>query len=105
MTSSYQSVNPNTGKLLKSFEHLSAAQLEKSLAAADNCFQTWKHKSYAERAVIVNKVLPGRVHAIPIGHVAAAHPQQIGSLSAPTHRPAGQRRARSADQAARFATH
>jgi len=34
MTSIYQSVNPNTGKLLKSFEHLSHAQLEQSLAAA-----------------------------------------------------------------------
>jgi len=51
----YQSINPNTGKLLKSFEHLTEAQLEKALAAADNCFQTWRHKSYAERALIVNK--------------------------------------------------
>ncbi len=55
MKSSYQSINPNTGKLLKSFEHLSNAQLEKALAVSDSCFQTWKHKSYAERAVILNK--------------------------------------------------
>ena len=55
MTSSYQSVNPNTGKLLKSFKQLSPAQLEKSLAAADSCFRTWKHTSYAERALILNK--------------------------------------------------
>jgi succinate-semialdehyde dehydrogenase/glutarate-semialdehyde dehydrogenase len=51
----YQSINPNTGKVLKTFEHLTEAQLEKSLASADNCFQTWRHKSYSERAVIVNK--------------------------------------------------
>ena len=51
----YQSINPNTGKLLKSFEQLTEAQLEKSLAAADHCFQSWRHKSYAERAVIVHK--------------------------------------------------
>ena len=51
----YQSVNPSTGKLLKSYEHLSAAQLEKSLSAAQGCFDTWKHKPYAERAVIINK--------------------------------------------------
>ncbi len=51
----YQSINPNTGKLLKSFEHLSSGQLEKSLAAADSCFQTWRHESYAERAAILNK--------------------------------------------------
>lgn len=51
----YQSVNPNTGKVLKSFEHLSNAQLDKSLAAAAHCFQSWKKKTYAERAAIVNK--------------------------------------------------
>ncbi len=51
----YQSVNPNDGKVLKSFEHMSNAQLEKSLAAAESCFQTWKHKSYAERAIVLNR--------------------------------------------------
>ena len=51
----YQSVNPNDGQLLKSFEHMSNAQLEQSLAQAQSCFETWKHKTYAERASIVNK--------------------------------------------------
>lgn len=51
----YQSVNPNTGEVLKSFEHLSNAQLEASLAAAERGFQGWKKMSYAERAVIVDK--------------------------------------------------
>ena len=51
----YQSVNPNTGKVLQSFEQLNDAQLEASLATAESCFQTWKHKSYTERAVIINK--------------------------------------------------
>ena len=51
----YQSINPNTGKLLKSFEHLTAAQLEKSLATAETTFQKWKHTSYSQRAVIINK--------------------------------------------------
>jgi len=51
----YQSVNPHTGKLLKRFEHFSDAQLEKSLAAADQAQRSWKLKSYAQRAVIVNK--------------------------------------------------
>ncbi|MEB0060231.1 NAD-dependent succinate-semialdehyde dehydrogenase [Variovorax sp. LG9.2] len=51
----YQSVNPNTGKLLKSYEHLTSVQLEKSLSAAQGCFETWKHTSYAERAAIINK--------------------------------------------------
>jgi succinate-semialdehyde dehydrogenase/glutarate-semialdehyde dehydrogenase len=51
----YQSINPNDGKLLKSFEHMSAAQLDHALAAAEACFQTWKHKRYAERAVVLHK--------------------------------------------------
>ena len=52
----YQSVNPNDGKLLKSFEHLSSAQLEQSLATAESCFQSWKHTSYAERAAILRRL-------------------------------------------------
>jgi len=51
----YQSINPNNGNVLKNFEHMSPSQLEKALAAADAGFQTWKHKSYAERALVVNK--------------------------------------------------
>jgi acyl-CoA reductase-like NAD-dependent aldehyde dehydrogenase len=51
----YQSINPNDGKLLKSFEYMAPAQLEKALAGAQHCYQTWKHRSYAERAVVLNK--------------------------------------------------
>jgi succinate-semialdehyde dehydrogenase/glutarate-semialdehyde dehydrogenase len=51
----YQSINPNDGKQLKSFEHMSNAQLDTALAAAEGCFQTWKHKTYAERAAILTK--------------------------------------------------
>lgn len=51
----YQSINPNNGKFLKSFDNFSNVQLETSIATADTCFQTWKHTSYAERAVILNK--------------------------------------------------
>jgi succinate-semialdehyde dehydrogenase / glutarate-semialdehyde dehydrogenase len=55
ITMTYQSINPNTGKLLKSFEHLSNTQLENALAAADACFKNWKHQSFAQRAVILNR--------------------------------------------------
>jgi succinate-semialdehyde dehydrogenase / glutarate-semialdehyde dehydrogenase len=51
----YQSVNPNTGAVLQSFEHMKNAELEKSLAAAEACFQVWKHKSYDERAAVLHK--------------------------------------------------
>jgi len=60
----YQSVNPNDGKLLKSFEHMSPVELETSLATAETCFQTWKHTSYAERAVVITKAA-----ALLRGHV------------------------------------
>jgi succinate-semialdehyde dehydrogenase/glutarate-semialdehyde dehydrogenase len=51
----YQSVNPNDGKVLRTFEEFTPAQLEQSLETAESCFQTWKHTSYAERAKIVAK--------------------------------------------------
>jgi succinate-semialdehyde dehydrogenase / glutarate-semialdehyde dehydrogenase len=51
----YQSLNPATGKLLKKFEELTDKELETKIAAAATCFKTWRHKSYAERAVIVAK--------------------------------------------------
>ena len=51
----YQSVNPHTGEVLKSVEHLSKAQLETSLATAEAAFQRWKHKSFSERAVILHR--------------------------------------------------
>jgi succinate-semialdehyde dehydrogenase/glutarate-semialdehyde dehydrogenase len=51
----YQSVNPATGKTLKTFEQLTDQQIEQKLAKAASCFETWKNKSYAERAKIVSK--------------------------------------------------
>lgn len=50
-----QSINPYDGNTLASFEHLTSAQLDNALAAAERCFQTLKPKPYAERAVILNK--------------------------------------------------
>jgi len=51
----YQSVNPATGKVLKTFDEHTDKQVEQKLAAAAACFETWKKKSYAERAKIVSK--------------------------------------------------
>jgi succinate-semialdehyde dehydrogenase/glutarate-semialdehyde dehydrogenase len=52
---SYQSVNPHTGSLLQSFEHLGSAQLEHKLAGAQAAFQGWKDRSLGERATVLNK--------------------------------------------------
>ena len=51
----YQSLNPATGKLLKKFDELTDKELETKIAAAATCFETWRKKTYAERAVIVAK--------------------------------------------------
>ena len=52
----YQSVNPATGKLLKTFEEISDQQIEQKISKAAACFEIWKRKSYAERAQVVSKV-------------------------------------------------
>ena len=51
----YQSVNPYDGKTLKTFNELTDKEFEAKIAAAQACFETWRHKPYAERAAIVAK--------------------------------------------------
>ncbi len=51
----YQSFNPATGKLLKTFEELTDAQLEAKLTKAEACFAKWKRTSYADRALVIAK--------------------------------------------------
>ena len=50
----YQSNNPYTGKVEKTFDDISAAQLEEKLQCAQACFQSdWRERSFAARAVIL----------------------------------------------------
>jgi succinate-semialdehyde dehydrogenase/glutarate-semialdehyde dehydrogenase len=51
----YESVNPFDGKSVKKFETLTDEQLEAKIKTATACYQTWKKKSYADRAHIVAK--------------------------------------------------
>ena len=51
----YQSLNPFDGTLVESFADFGDAALETKIAAADACFQTWRHTSYADRATIIAK--------------------------------------------------
>ncbi len=51
----YQSVNPYDGKTLKTFKELTDKQLDKALETAATCFETWRRKTYAERAAVVAK--------------------------------------------------
>jgi len=51
----YQSVNPYDGKTVKTFDEMTNPQLETAIATAATTYETWRHKTYAERAVIVAK--------------------------------------------------
>ena len=51
----YQSVNPYDGKVLETFEEMTDEQLETALATAAACFETWRRKTFAERADVVAK--------------------------------------------------
>ncbi len=52
---SYQSINPATGKVLKTFKELTGPQLEKSLRTAAACYAEWRHTSFARRAAVAAK--------------------------------------------------
>jgi len=52
---SYQSVNPYDGKTLKTFEEFTDQQLETAIQTAAACFETWRHTTFAKRAVVVAK--------------------------------------------------
>jgi succinate-semialdehyde dehydrogenase/glutarate-semialdehyde dehydrogenase len=51
----YESVNPYDGKTVKTFPELTDEQLEKKIATATACYETWKKTPYANRALIVAK--------------------------------------------------
>jgi succinate-semialdehyde dehydrogenase/glutarate-semialdehyde dehydrogenase len=51
----YQSVNPYDGTTVKTFNELTDPQLEKAIATATLAYGTWRHKTYAERSIIVAK--------------------------------------------------
>lgn len=51
----YQSINPFNGTLARTFEEITDAEFDQKLATAAACYETWRHKTYAERAVIVSK--------------------------------------------------
>ena len=51
----YQSLSPFDGKLIKGFDDINASEYEAKLAAAQTCYESWRHTSYADRAVIIAK--------------------------------------------------
>jgi succinate-semialdehyde dehydrogenase/glutarate-semialdehyde dehydrogenase len=51
----YQSINPFSGEPVETYNEMSDQELEAAIATAAACFETWRKKSYAERAVIIAK--------------------------------------------------
>ena len=51
----YQSINPATGKVLKTFKELTEPQLEKALKTAAACFESWRLTSFTRRAAVAAK--------------------------------------------------
>ena len=50
----YQSTNPYTGKVEKTFDDINPAQLEEKIQRADHCFKAdWRGRSFAARRVIL----------------------------------------------------
>lgn len=51
----YQSLNPATGKVLKTFKELTAPQLQKALKTGAACFESWRLTSFTRRAAVASK--------------------------------------------------
>lgn len=51
----YQSTNPFNGVAVESFDDMTDKALDRAIATAAACFETWRTTSYAERAVIIAK--------------------------------------------------
>ena len=52
----YQSTNPYDGKVSKSFDDITDAQLEEKLKTASHCYEaTWRTTSFAERKAVLSK--------------------------------------------------
>ncbi|MBS7541383.1 NAD-dependent succinate-semialdehyde dehydrogenase, partial [Ancylobacter lacus] len=51
----YQSTNPFNGIAVDSFNQMTDKQLDAAITTAATCFESWRTKSYAERAAIIGK--------------------------------------------------
>jgi succinate-semialdehyde dehydrogenase/glutarate-semialdehyde dehydrogenase len=53
---SIQTTNPNTNKIVKSFDEMSDVQVEAAIAKSNSFFHEWKKTSYADRSKVLHKV-------------------------------------------------
>jgi succinate-semialdehyde dehydrogenase/glutarate-semialdehyde dehydrogenase len=53
---SIQTTNPNTNKIVKSFDEMSDVQVEAAISKSNSFFHEWKKTSYADRSKVLHKV-------------------------------------------------
>jgi succinate-semialdehyde dehydrogenase/glutarate-semialdehyde dehydrogenase len=53
---SIQTVNPNTNKVVKSFEEMSDKAVDAAVAQAEKAYTSWRKTTYEQRAVVLHKV-------------------------------------------------
>lgn len=53
---SIQTIDPNTNKLVKSFEEMTDVAVNDAVAQAEKAFAVWRKTTYKERAQLLNKV-------------------------------------------------
>src|SRR5579884_2359252 len=51
-----QSINPATGEVLKTFEEMSDAEVDRALAQAQAAYERWRETSFSERAAKLRNV-------------------------------------------------
>lgn len=67
----YQSINPFDGKVLKTFDSITDSALESALVTANVCFESWRLKTFGQRAVIVSRAATiMRKHLDDFAHLA-----------------------------------
>lgn len=78
--SAFQTVNPATGDVLKSYNHLSWADTEKNIEQAAKDFQVWRKVSFKDRAEVLLKLAQAlRTHK---SELAQMMNQEMGKLIA-----------------------
>src|SRR5579884_1836138 len=66
-----QSINPATEEVLKTYEEMSDAEIEKALAQAQAAYEQWRETSFAERAAKLRNVSAYlRAHRDEIAEIA-----------------------------------
>jgi succinate-semialdehyde dehydrogenase/glutarate-semialdehyde dehydrogenase len=51
----YQTINPFNGEVVKTYPTITDAEFKSKVDAAATCYETWRHKSYKDRAKIIAK--------------------------------------------------